>query len=533
MLLVVVPVLILIVAGLTVLTLHQLKVSIGYIWLVTLGSSIAAWLILFIVNWDKVPPIISEFWNLPGSIGFPIGFDLDKFSWPYAFSLSGLLVAVLLTAAVRFQFKSDPGNWASSLFMGGAGLLAVFATTPLSMVLAWTAVDIIELVILMVLEREKSLNQRTILAFVARFGGTFLVLLAMMSARKQGVVLAIESALPPQSVYLLVAAGLRLGVIPLHLSFTSEPIVRRGLGTVLRLVPPAASLVMLGRLPPAVVPPNAAVYVLLFCILAAGYGAVMWLFSKNDMEGRPYWMIALAGLAIAAAVRGQPEASPAWGVAMMIMGGLVFLFSDRRKPLVAIPLVGLVGLTGLPFTPVASGLPGLSVFPFNLPDVFFIVVHATLLAGTFRQLMRKEEVAGLERWMVAVYAFGLVILVLCHWMIGLFGFTIANMEGIWWAAVIAIILAIIIVAASWWWQRSGLTVFLRNDNRLALIRKTGRIFFNLFQFDWLYIFIGWLLRILQNLVNFLTRLLEGEGGVLWTLLLIILLASFLATGVQP
>ncbi len=531
--LVLLPVGILVLTGSAVLVMRQLKTGIGYIWLSTLVGSLATWLTLFIVNWDNVSPLNSQYWNLPGSEGFPIGFALDRFSWPFAFALAGLLVSVLLTATVRFHFQSDPYTWSSSLFIGAAGLLAVMATTPLTLVLTWTVVDIIELAVLFMLGGEKALNQRILLSFIARFGGVLLVLWAIITSRAGESILVFASATPPFSVFLLLAAGLRLGVIPLHLAYTDEPLTRRGLGTMLRLVPPAASLVLLSRLPAAVVPPNSAVFVLLFSILAAGFGAIMWLFAKDDLIGRPYWMIALAGLAIASGVRGQPDSIPAWGVAMILVGGLVFLYSEHRNQYLAIPLVGIIALSGLPFTPAASGLPGLSVFPFNLPDIVFILVHAILLAGTMRQLLRKTEPQAHDRWLVAVYIFGLVLLILCHWLIGLFGMPVPLQAGIWWVALISILIAAVVTLFMWFWQKSGLAIFLSKDPRLELARRVSRILEAVLRLDWFYVLIGLILKALQGLIAFFTRLLEGEGGVLWTLLLILLLASFIVFGGSP
>ena len=50
-------------------------------------------------------------------------------------------------------------------------------------------------------------------------------------------------------LYLVAAAGLRLGVFPLHLPYTSEATLRRGIGTSLRLVSAVSSLVLLAHIP--------------------------------------------------------------------------------------------------------------------------------------------------------------------------------------------------------------------------------------------------------------------------------------------
>jgi len=524
------PVLVLAVAGLAILVMRQAKLSIGYIWLTALAGSFSTWMILLVINWDTIPAFVRQFWNLPGSMGYPISFTLDRYSWPFAFAISGLLLGVLLTSTVRFHFQSDPFTWASSVLIGAAGLLAIMASTPLALVLTWTVVDILDLVVLALIGGVKAIQKRNILSYLARIGGVFLVLWAMVSLHSEGTVLSFATAAPPQSVLLLLAASLRLGVVPLHVAYTHEPLTRRGLGTMLRLVPPATSLVLLSRLPAAVVPPNAAVAVLIFCILAAGYGALMWMISRNDLEGRPYWLLALAGLAIASGVRGQPDAIPALGVAMVLVGGVIFLFSEYRRPFLAILLVSFLGMTGLPYTPTAGSLPGLTVFPFNLLDIFFILVFAILLAGTFFHMYRKRDEQPIERWMLAVYVFGLILLLICHWLIGFLVLNIAPRSGVWWVSIVATFLGALVILAYSWWQRSGLPIFLRKDPRLAAGRKGLQIFTDILRLDWFYAIVGWVLRLLQSVAQFLTRLLEGEGGVLWTVLLIVLLASFIAYG---
>ena len=524
------PVVVLTVASLAVLVMRQAKVSIGYIWLIALAGSFTAWLILLVINWDTIPAYSSQFWNLPGDMGYPIGFGFDQFSWPFAFALSSLLLAVLLTSTVRFHFQSDPLTWAFSVLIGAAGILAAAANTPLAFVLTWTLVDFLEIAMLGLVGGAKALQQRNIISSLARIGGIFMVLWAMISSRREGLVLNLSLAAPPQSILLLLAAALRLGVVPLHLAYTSEPLTRRGLGTMLRLVPPAVSLVLLSRLPAAVVPPDAAVTVLIFCILAAGYGAFMWMVTREDLEGRPYWLLAVAGLAIASGVRGQPEAIPVLGTAMVLVGGLIFLFSDFRKPFRVILLIGFAGMTALPYTPAAGSLTGLTVFPFNLLDVFFILVFAVLLSGTFFHMFRRREEQTVERWMLAVYGAGLVLLVVSHWLTGLLVLKVTPRPGVWWVSLVSTFLAVLIILAYRWWQKSGLPIFLRNDPRLAAVRKGTQVFADVLRLDWLYTIFGWVLRLLQSLVQFLTRLLEGEGGVLWTLLLIVLLASFIAMG---
>jgi hypothetical protein len=54
-----------------------------------------------------------------------------------------------------------------------------------------------------------------------------------------------------------------------------------------------------------------------------------------------------------------------------------------------------------------------------------------------------------------------------------------------------------------------------------------------FQFvplNWLYRFFAWVYQVLQSVIQLLTAILEGDGGILWSLVLLALLISLILTG---
>ena len=61
-------------------------------------------------------------------------------------------------------------------------------------------------------------------------------------------------------------------------------------------------------------------------------------------------------------------------------------------------------------------------------------------------------------------------------------------------------------------------------------RPVLRVLNTLLRLDWLYRLVGFSYRVAQSMVRALTRILEGEGGVLWVLVLLALLVSLLQSG---
>ena len=519
--------------GVIVFILIQFRPEFPYTWLLSVSASMIAWLLVLISHWLPPDPLWVVGWIPYSLIGSTILFVNDSVSWPYAFGLASVLLAVMLTLAIDILPKSGSKTWAGSLFITGMGLVVVLAGNALTLILAWAALDIVEFIILIRSINGKDMLNRSVLSFSARILGVFLVIWSMFMSYKGPDALTFNFISPEVGVFMLLAVGLRLGVIPLHLPYTREFRLRRGFGSLLRLISAASSLVVLARLPDTVVQPTLAVYLLIFTALASLYGALMWVTAPNELDGRPYWLVALAGMAVGSVIRGKPEASIAWGLALILVGGLIFLYSSRRRETIVFSLLAVVGLSGLPFTPSASGWYGLVVEPFSLLDIIYIIAHAFLILGILRLTLNPgNSLKGMERWLQIIYLSGLTILIISHWIIGVFGWEGSFTTGTWWASTLSIILA----ALTYFLSLRNLSKGVGKDEipNLTWITYLWNVFgirvAVLFRLDWLYRLIYKIFRILQGILTNFTALLEGQGGILWTFLLMILVVTLLREG---
>jgi hypothetical protein len=521
------PIVILFASAGAILLLRRLRPGFGYSWLLAVLSVLGVWGLILYFHFHTPPPVIFINWlPVTSTIGTVI-FQLDTPAWVYTFCLAGLAAAVILTASARLQHRSNPSTWAATLAITAAGMLATLSGTPLTLILAWTLIDAIELVFILAIVQEKGLSTEAVGSFSFRVTGTLVLMGAMVLSKAGGQDLLLVAPRPELSIFLLIAAGLRLGVLPLHLPYMRELTSRRGAITVLRMAAAASSLVLIGRLPLTAVPPSWFPWLLLFGALAGFYGAVMWLISPDEIRGRPYWMIALAGMAVASVVRSYPEASLAWGTVMILSGGLLFLFSARARGLIFLPVLGILAFSGLPFTPGGAGWHGLIVLPINLPDLGFWLVQTLLLLGYVRHMLRPEEaLSSMERWIKGVYPFGLLLLPATAWLAAFLGWpgTFTSLENLG-----ASLAAALVAMAVWfglrrlqpWWQIHP----ERTDWVIAAGRPVARFLNGLLRLDWLYRILTGLYQLSQRVINTLTLILEGEGGVLWVLVLLALLVS--------
>jgi hypothetical protein len=321
-------------------------------------------------------------------------------------------------------------------------------------------------------------------------------------------------------MYLLLAAGLRLGVLPLHLPYRQERTMRRGFGTSLRLVSAASSLVLLARIPSEAVAASLTPYLLALTALAALYAGWMWLRASDELTGRPFWLLGMAALAVAATLRANPTGSIAWGTALLLAGGTLFLNSARQRSLIWLSAFVLLGLTALPYTLTAPGWLSKehSSLMYWIP---FLPAQSLLLAGFLRHSLNVGDISLESQlpWVKAIYPLGLILLTLIQILLGLWGWEGARQLGLWWAASTTLGLAVLL---AW--------IAIKFLTHLAMPATSSR-WVDILRLDWLYRAAWAIYHFLSQVSTVITSTLEGDGGVLWSFVILILVLSLLTLGI--
>jgi hypothetical protein len=275
-------------------------------------------------------------------------------------------------------------------------------------------------------------------------------------------------------------------------------------------------------------------YLLGLSTLAGLFAAVNWLGAKDELNGRPYWILGSASLAVAAAILNHPSACLAWSIASLLSGGLIFSMPLRHRSLIPLVILGLVNLSALPFSPTWQGTALFqysSYYPVNLTlfslfSFFFLLIQAFLLAGFIRHALRgifpagKKSSVHIERWVWFLYPIGLIFIVVSHVLIGWWLYPNLNevtLSG-WIIGPLGLIIAGFILYITWRYPRP-LTLFTPSI-------KTS-FWSNLFSLEWLYRLLWKLFDIISKLFALFSSILEGDGGILWALVLFALIFVFL------
>ncbi|HKY54190.1 MAG TPA: hypothetical protein VJM08_07795 [Anaerolineales bacterium] len=520
--LILITILILFLTALTLLILRFFLPEFRYSWVIATVGSLAGWISVF--AWQIEMPISLQFsiWQPSTLFSQSPSLIADGISWAFAVTLTALCLAIIITSVVRANFPS-PVTWVGSLALTSFGILAVVSDNPLTLVLIWAAIDLVELVTQMRFVEDPKLSERVVIAFSSRTIGILTLLWADMvsAAGGQPLDFRLASTTSPQAaLYLVIAAGLRIGVLPLHLPYPSESSIRRGFGTGLRMVSAASSLILLARIPSSSVASPWAPYLLMLVSLAAVYGGWMWLRAPDELTGRPYWLIGMGALAIAAALRANPIGAAAWGCALILSGSALFLSSEQNRWVKRVSLIGVRGISALPFSLSATGWNS-GEFNVWLAWPFLLGSHAMLMAGFIRHSQRTLPRSGDENqpvWARNVYPIGIFLLLMMVLLLGLYGWAGALQFGNWIMALIASVLTIGLL-----WLTPRLRIL--NPVRAHWVRPTGT--------SWLdrsYQLLWGLYQQLARLSHAFTNMLEGESGIMWTLLFLALFISFFTQG---
>ncbi len=510
---------ILLFAAILLLAMRVFQVGLRFAWLAAAVGGLLAWASVFAWLTDMPTHLQFSIWQPSLLFSQSPTFVTDSVAWLFATSMVTLNLAVIITSVVRSNFPS-PLSWVGTLVLSAFGVLAAVADNPLTLVLIWAAIDLAELVIQLRFVEDPSLSERVVISFASRLTGTLVLLWANSSAAANGEVLDFHSATSRVGLLLLIAAALRIGVLPLHLPYPGESALRRGFGTALRAISAGSSLILLARIPAGSISSPFAPFLLWLVALAALYGGWMWLRAPDELSGRPFWLIGFGSMAVASTLLDNPVGAAAWSCSLILSGGVLFLSSEPNKWLLRALWVAVFGISALPFSMTAAGWSG------ERGSILFLIplipAHAMLMAGFIRHILRppsaREIYEDQPLWAKNIYPVGVVLLLATILLVGVIGWDGALQFGNVFAGLVA----------------SALTLgLLWSTPRLRLLNPVRAHWVSPANPWWLDAVYksGWnIYRQLGSLSRVFSNLLEGDSGIMWTLLFLALFISFFTQG---
>jgi hypothetical protein len=480
-------------------------------WLLAVAGAVGAW--LSVLFWlPRLPVALNiPLWQSAATADSYATFLVTGMSWPYAVSLTTLALAVVLTAPARPGFP-NPSTSALSLAIVGLGLLGAVAESPLTLVLFWAGLDLVEAGVLLARPEGRGTRLHWFPTFTLRLGSIALVLLGLVLGQAGGSGGGF-GAIQGAGAMLLPAAGLlRLAAF----AAPGGPVSGQdSVRVVLHLTSSAAAVAFLSQLSPTV--QVGSLLLSLVCAGVALYAGWTWFRGPDVVAAGPLWLMGMGSLAVAATLRANPVGATAWGSAMLLAGTPLFLATTHERWVNRAVLSALLFCSGLPLTLTAGAwIGGGRADDLLLPA--FLFAQAMLLAGFFHFTWTGYAATPLPATASSLGGFfraGIVLPLVVGLGLGFWGWPGALQLGSWAAAAV-----VLLAAAALIWGKRRIGALTPSPMHWTPRAAEG-----------LLSAMGHELARLQDMLHrvamTLTRTLEGEAGILWTLVVLVLFVSLI------
>jgi hypothetical protein len=505
-----IPFILTIITVTAILIIKRLRSGFRFFWFVSIAGALSIFISLLV--WIFNPP-------LNFSLSYSSEPSLQLFSpiWitnsskiPIIISLGALAITALLTAVVRHI--SDPMDWAFILLYISSGILAIMSDNLIALAIIWVCIDILDVIILLKYSKLERSND-IVVGLSLKLVGVLLIIWSAIQSVSSGFSITL-SEIPNLIAGILIATSiLRIGLLPL-VPTINESDLSKSIFTISRVIAALSGLILFVYLPTDLFSfSTKPVAILIIGVFSIIFG-IPWLLSKNEIYGRSYWILSFGLFIMINSMSGNFDDGISLLAALVLNGSLVSMFFVRNKKNIWIPLIGLWGLTTLPFS-LTNG-----IFPKTTSLSFYyyipaIVGFSLLIAGYIKHVTTTRsgsEVSQQPKWINLMYQTGLILILGMIIAIGLTRGLNTIQRRFNWIDLIPL----------------GLGIFI------YLLQKKFRNSVNLSDFQPLSIKKNPLSSILWGLYNLVRRIisginfiLEGDGGMLWSLVFLVLFLTIL------
>jgi hypothetical protein len=503
------------VTALTLVLFRVFRPGFSFAWPIAVIGSFLAWISVFLWQINLPDKLVLFNFEYQQVITYSISLASDGINFPYAVGISSLIMAVIFTSAMKAR-EANPLSWVTILLLSILGLMAVLADNLLTLVIAWSFLDLAGIISALNASDDPIFNERAVLSYSTRVIGTGLVLwVGILSTISSGDLFSQSTIQQNLGAIIILGVIIRSFALFLPLPYSRDTSIRNGYEATYKLISAASTVVIFTQVK---INLSSSLVSLLLISSIAIIGLISvynWLRNPREIFNQSNWIMGLISLSISAALMQNPLGSAGWGSACLFAGGLLFLYSHRNRVLTVILLIAAYILSSLPFSITATGWSE-EISRIWMTLIFLIPLQSLFTAGFIRSiaLEEKENLDNQPRWVNVFFPMGLVSLALSGLVLGVTGWEGAGQMGAWIPAVFAAVLTFIIG-----FVLIRIPIPAPLDSRLLKKPVAWAGFF---------IALWWgLYRALGRLLDILTTTFEGDGGVLWTILFLIVFISIL------
>jgi hypothetical protein len=239
---------------------------------------------------------------------------------------------------------------------------------------------------------------------------------------------------------------------------------------------------------------------------------LFFLFRKPRLS----WFVVCIGLIIESALDGKFESALIWCLALILSGFMLESSFQKDHQLSWVPIIGFVGILPLPFLPVWSGMGLFSNLVQDLPMILSLGLAVGCWGREFRIRIRDDRVSLFPLNPLSLV--GPIVLLLSLYLIsissGLFYLSISLLS----VPFLAWLPALLMVPGA----LLGMRIPVVKTSALQQSSSRLQEFFK--------ISIDAITGLIDGIISLIAGIIEGEGGLIWALLLGFLIITLISIG---
>jgi hypothetical protein len=514
-------VLLLLLAAAVSVFLRQRGVRTAYIWLLISSISLVVWLLLVLIPVESAKPFEIRDWFQLGGLTITLQFGMSRQNWPLIFAVAAFNLSFFLTAVVRLDIRTDLKYWLVQLNMTCLAILALSARNSWTLLILWTALDILNFFYHYQVSKS-AYSIQIFRSMMIRFVGSMVLIWNIAGMQAGGINFPLDLIPQGAGLSMFLAALLHSGILPINVQdeksrTETDRIVQRGF-KINNFVTSFAFVQFLEA-------PEMAMFtgflVRLIALLITVIFSYQWMVRKT-LVGFDYLLAAGSGFLFLLYISGLPIAVTFSLVTFMFLTTCLTLFTHRGRSLMVFPVLAFLIASGLPFSVLSMGSRGFFYQGGFIESYLLLIPFGFLLAGFLVKSKDQQKMfPELEPWYQTVYLAGLFLFIFSMLIIVIIQVTspFAEIEK-WW---MGLGIAVFSVALFAYVERKNR---LRTPAYFSSAPKIGGVA-DVISLSWLFKVFAFSRDKSAKIVSAFSALLEGDGGVLWAIVLLILMISLI------
>ena len=508
-------ILFLLIASAVSLFLRYKGVRLAYIWLVFFITTSIVWLLLIIIQPERVSPFVVRNWIKIGSTPVDLMLEINDFNWPISVSYFTILVSYLLTSIVRLRSIKSLFAWVEMTVLVISGWLILLAGDYWSILITWTLIDFVEVLFYI---RYKMLNpDRFYFHFLSKFIGSMLLVFGISRSFQVNPQGLFGNNIQGVGAIVLLAAILHSGIL---FNFPKKS-VKSNYSQIslifLKIISFTASFYVLTYITDHRLSFISEIIIKILFAVVAIWGAYRWALAPNENDEIQKLLLAFGAMVGYLYLAGAGEAIIYWLIILLLPIGWLFIYTDRDLRIGIFWFFSIIMMSGLPFSLTFLGINEFLINN-NSIDLFFMILPMIfVMSGYIKHVSRKRgKFNYLEPSYQIFYLIGLFLplISMSAVVIKAVRFSADGLSG-WWIGLIVLSLSI---TAYYYITKS------RKQNIKVESIGERRIGSFAIPFHWVQIILDKIYFVFESFLTFTSKLFEGAGGILWA---VVFLALFL------